>query len=551
MILNRVMGQTENRVTRVFGRGTPVLVTAVLFGLAWASIAPLTTRGAMSSSDSIGYVEIARNFREGHGLVLSRYEIGGVPEYRALTKWPPLYPLTIALWPTGATPIKSAAHASVFFLGLTAALVYALLRRRTGELWAALAALLVLMGTPSQAVFAFAWSETLALPLIMLVLFAADRCLDAAAHDDGTPALGALVVLTLAATALVYTRYIGIAFGALIPLLWLRSADRRRSWRAYLGVFLVYGLATVMLLGRNYARTGYLGGVGWRGRSTMTLSEVFADVVESFLTIVPNSAIAWCGAIGVALIVWIALASRDGSADTALPGSRAHDVKPLACLAVVACVSYLLALVALRLRVDFDPIDLRLIVPAFPPAVIILILSATIAQSRGVRSPVGAGVLILCLTLCFAVASRGVSANAAARAHVVSHGTPVVPKRGKLIIGSYTRPVEAILPSRLLAELAELEDPLIVTNRPAKVAFWSGFRTKRLPQKGGDAAIRAINSLEGATHLVLLDYFPRQALQRYFAEGSSLDRDSLTYEFHPGWPHTVVVHLPLPVLLAG
>lgn len=113
------------------------------------------------TTDSIAYIEVARNIQNGEGIVDREGEL--------VTHWPPLYPLVLAGMAkvTGLEVVKSGRYPHLLLLGSFMLLFNLALFRWEPEWWTVLLINLVLLVSLPLGVFFMFWSEGLFLMLLM------------------------------------------------------------------------------------------------------------------------------------------------------------------------------------------------------------------------------------------------------------------------------------------------------------------------------------------------------------------------------------------------
>lgn len=208
-----------------------------------------TVYGIGIRSDSVAYIWSARNLAEGIGL--GRLDGGG--NFKAMTHWPPLYPVVLAAFPLfGMEVIEGARWLAAVLGGLNVALVGWILARITRSPWFAASGALVVLFSPAMAETNLqAMTEPLYISLSLLALL----FLDAALRRGGRRWLLAAAVFTALA---LLTRYVGLALalaGALGILIYGRHSPGRRG--RDLAIFLAVSVLPAGLWAlRNLALSG-------------------------------------------------------------------------------------------------------------------------------------------------------------------------------------------------------------------------------------------------------------------------------------------------------
>jgi hypothetical protein len=318
-----------------------------------------TPLGPAVSFDSFAYLHVAQNVLNGHGLSLWTRD-----GYRAMTHWPPLYPLILALLGRLGLDLLTAARilqAALFAanLGLAAAIV----KRANGSTGAALAGCLALLASADMlTIHTAAWSE----PLFLLLAVGG---LWALADSPGQPQL---IVLASALVSLAtLTRYSGISLiitGALL-LLW---SCRIRDAAIFV---LLSSLPIALWLWRNLHAAGATADrhLAWH---PLWLGQVrFAGSTAAFW-IAPKGAPAI--ARGLILAAFAALMLAVGkiasASSTAAPPLRG----PIQRILLLFILTYLAFVAVSRTFIDAAiPMDARILSPVLFTGVSLLAISAT------------------------------------------------------------------------------------------------------------------------------------------------------------------------------
>ena len=374
-----------------------LLAGAAILGAAliWIS----TPGGVGTSPDSWNYFAAARNLLAGEGF--TRYT--GDP----FVLWPPLFPTLIAALIGLADLAGRDLHlldalrvANALTVAATVIAAGLLLRRfLRSALVVALATLAVALGYPLVYVAAFAWSEPLFILLGLLALIALDGHLAA----PRTRTLLAAATLAGLTSVQRYTAATLIVTGALaLVVLALRAPLRRRLRDA--AIFAgVAALPLALWLAHNQARAGTL--TGERAPSTRTLHANVRAVYDLTVTwLTPQqfgnghqaAGLIVGGALALGLALLIARERR--GALRRLAGLRALPLILFAAL-------YAAFVVVSAARVQFDPIDERLLAPLYVPVIglAFAVLDRLVGwlQARGGRVPAYALVALAALWLLY------------------------------------------------------------------------------------------------------------------------------------------------------
>jgi len=220
--------------------------------------------GAGVSSDSVAYLAVAQNLRDGNGL----YDHSGSP----LLSWPPLYPLVLAglNLSTGLDVFIVGWYLNIFLLGLNLFLSGVIFQRVFSEkpLYASLASVFVFLSLSALRFHATIGSDALYLTLTLVFLIVIDAYIKQRSYRAffGVVLLSALAPLQ---------RYVGLALAVTAMLVIL--IEHRRTFRLMMrdGVVLgLFSLAPIFwwLIVRNVMTYGSLWG---------TLDNQIIDVAQN------------------------------------------------------------------------------------------------------------------------------------------------------------------------------------------------------------------------------------------------------------------------------
>ncbi len=221
--------------------------------------------GPLLSSDSVVYIDVARNLLEGKGFAR---DLGGF-----YTTWAPLYPALLAAAGFGVfDPRDVAGPLNAVIFGLTVFAVGQYLRRRleSGFLvwWACLA---LIFSLPLVWLASWVLSGTLFILLATLALIQADRFLG---EGKTSSLVWAAVFCALAWQA----RYIGVAVPVMVGLLLLfqQGASLPEKARRVVGFSLIVAVPMGLWLLRNYLLIGEL--TGNQRPIDYSLAEILKDI---------------------------------------------------------------------------------------------------------------------------------------------------------------------------------------------------------------------------------------------------------------------------------
>ncbi|MXX75020.1 MAG: hypothetical protein F4Y77_06405 [Holophagales bacterium] len=416
------------------------------------------------TADSMNYVDVARRVAAGDGLVQPTggfnqpfYLSGDLDLPSAFTAQPPGYPLAIAFVsrfgieaPDAALVVSALSYAAVLFL------VYLLGRRIGGSLAGAIAVGAAFLFVPLTHLGRAALSECLAVAVVLVFFLLLDRHLedtphrrDRAAWRGLLPPLG-LGLLAGAAFSVRYSLWplplIGVAALWLDPAGRSRGAERLYSFAA----FAAGGLGPVAaVLVRNLYVEGHL--LPPAMPSVTTLPESLSHATTAVLGGWRSTELGnWPDAALLAVVLGLlgafaARRARDPGRSRYPAGSR---LPPLICLWAVL---YVAAVVWRSTQANFDPIGVRLALPATVP-VIPMVGALVAAALPGARryAWLPPAILVVCVGAAFVREAtlwstghdaRAVEFRSERQQWLRDHSAP-----GDLVIGGGTMDVPFLVP---------------------------------------------------------------------------------------------------------
>ncbi|NPV77400.1 MAG: phospholipid carrier-dependent glycosyltransferase [Anaerolineae bacterium] len=241
--------RAARRYLRVRWASFAILLALMAVYAASLLLSATSVYGIGIRSDSVAYIWSARNLAEGIGL--GRMDGGG--NFKAMTHWPPLYPVVLAAFPLfGMDVIEGARWLGAILGGLNVALVGWMLARITRSPWFAAGGALIVLFSPAMAETNLqAMTEPLYISLSLLALLFLDTAL---LRGRRRWLLAAAVFTALA----LLTRYVGLSLvlaGALGILIYERQTLGRRG--RDLAIFLAIAVLPAGLWAlRNLALSG-------------------------------------------------------------------------------------------------------------------------------------------------------------------------------------------------------------------------------------------------------------------------------------------------------
>jgi len=350
---------------------TVISILGVLF------IAAVTSRfGPGISHDSVAYIYASRSFLDGNGLRYFGYEAPYV-------QWPPLLPVILALFESLGLDVFTASRLlnticfslTIFFTGLW------LNRYIKFKPLVVAGVLAALLSMPLIYVSKYAWSEPLFILFTTLFLFVSGLFME---KEDNHGFILAAVFAALACL----TRYTGIVLIAtgVVAVFIKRKGIVKKTLDSIL-FSLISSLPLSLWLVRNYIISSTLAGIRTGSNYTFfrNLNLAFNVLISWFLPaeqlkrtqgidilsalkLLTIAVLLFCF-IGF-IVVFIAK-MPSGKAKERVEEAfvkKAHLVTP-----IVFFAGYTLYLVVMSSRIAFDPIDNRLMSPAFIPLLLVML----------------------------------------------------------------------------------------------------------------------------------------------------------------------------------
>lgn len=486
---------------------TPIAILSAVMGCVAAGVASLAGDPRLAiTPDSVAYLNAADNLRRGLGLVLTITPLSSPATVIPFATWPPLYPLLIsAACGLTSDTVTAARIVQIVSVGLLALPVGWLTYRMAGARFVLPVLVFCAILRPLLITSSFVWSES----TFIFLSYTAIATLVEGMRDDrfqGRIRLSLLAGAGLLAGLAMLTRYIGaavIAAGvAVIVMHAEEESSGRRAIRRLVAFTLPAVFPNILWIARTHAATGYFFGEN-RGEAVLEPQSVVLSTLRTFWTdaVVPPTAaadparmiLAVIGLVSFGLLVAAAI-RRFGPEMFEASIARRAAVSAVAAFAIL----YPIAVVALSLRVPYDPINTRILAPIYPGLLALgaFLIRPTFGQEAAQQRDrfrhvvMAAGIVLLLL-------------QGAATVRYV---------RGPLEDRSLTHPYwRSVLfgESRwasdpAIAGLADFAPPgtLILSNIADAVAIWTGYPTKSLPPRGNSAFVGAITRHHGAIVLV-------------------------------------------------
>lgn len=526
--MNVLSADADRASPRWDTRFAPWIQLAAALIVAFALVLFLTPHGAAVSPDSIFYLDIASHIHQGAGVKSIDYALAHAGENRAVpnTTWPPLYPALLALSPV-PPGVASAAVLSAVLLAITLFCVQRTLSRFLAWPFAMLAGLPVAVLVPMLTIHTFAWSEQLFIAILAALLWAVQVYL------TGGPTLQLrrrlLVAIALLLVLAFYTRYVGVLFFALLPVLYLLDRRPRHLLPIYLGCGLFCAATALALLFYNAQVGGEVMGTA-RAAAHSGLVEQLRSLVSAlvpcFLVPGASGSIALCALFAMAAAFYLLSGRRT-------PVQQRDAVSMTALLAFGGALYYLVGIVLLRSFVAFDDIDVRLISVAVPSAWIggvALIAAFEQRLVRAIPAVVAAGAIAALLV-------SGYFTAASVREQWRTQGTPWFRLNASNAYNNYNVPPMANQNRKFLAPHTD-SGSVLVTDLPQVLRYTTGLAAFALPTEFSAAEMAKLAGFPARSY-ILLDSGQRSAIEAALQQrGARAPEVTVAGD-------TVLLHLPL------
>jgi hypothetical protein len=384
----------------------PILFPGILLAgvLGFALVLEATRHGADLTSDSIVYIDAAKNLLAGRGL--SR--LSGVEGIKPITHFPPLLPLVLAgLERLGIEALEAGRLLNAAAFGVTVAIAGAFVSSTSRNPWIpVLAALMVAVSPVLLELCSWIMTE----PLYLMFGLGGLLCL--VAFGRSRRKLWLILSAGFIASAAL-TRYAGVSLivaGSVALLLDLRRESRRAALRKTLPLFLILCLAPVLVWSlRNLVLTGGVANrsLSWHPVTVSHIKRLLAVVWEWFLPFqfdylalyVTMAAVL----VGVGLVLRVLCARGVKTAATSLMSMLWLSPSGLLILYVLAYSGLLAATLLL-----FDattPVDQRILSPI---CLSLIVLGALAVESPSSSSAQGSRGMLIAALCGLAITSYGI-----------------------------------------------------------------------------------------------------------------------------------------------
>lgn len=449
----------------------------------------LTPFGAAVSPDSIMYLDIAAHIHNGLGVTSTDYALAHAGENLAVpnTTWPPLYPALLALGPT-QPGVVAAATWSAILLAATLFFTQRILSRFLSWPLALLATLPLAIAVPMLTIHTYAWSEQLFIAILVGLLLALQRHL-----ADASRSTIALVALLLVLAF--YTRYIGLLFFPLLPLLYLLGGRPRRLLPALLVACIASALAVAALLVYNLYVSGSLTGTARQVANSPVIEQVrsFVSALLPMFWFPGRLMLVGMFAVGAAALAFYVLSAQRVLED-ALEKRRGEALR----FAFGLAAYYVLCVIVLRSAVAFDDIDVRLLGVVVP----YLWIGCVALIAGFAPKPLRIAPALLAAMVVAALAANGYFVLFATHASWKTNGTPWLRANLGVAYNNYNLPPAANQNRKFMAERTDA-DSILVTDQPQVFQYTTGLKTFALPTEFSAIEIEKLRGFPARSYMVL------------------------------------------------
>ena len=474
---------------------TIFLYIFIIVVTSWLVVSRLTPYGSATMPDSLAYLDIANNIKNGEGFLTSDFSLdnAGTHSFTENRSWPPLYPCLLSIFINNASDISSVSLVSKFLLGVCIVFVFLIIYPVNGSA-AFISSLLLCFTVPVITVYTYAWSETLFLPIFIVLVWASIEYLDIHRRSLIYRITISSILLTMM-ILLVYTRYIGLFFVVLFPVVYFFSNKDTFDRLFFAAGSFVYTAAVCYLLYGNYIISGSISGMV-RQPSDKTIIENLVDVYHAVITIFPTSTLSLILAL-IAAVSVVFIIKKSGIYKIS-PINKKLRRRVYILIAVIAV--YLLSIISLRSYSRFDILDVRLLAPAFVAIYMLMtILPLFFDINNGTRITFS----IVIFAFITSVSINGYTQWTTTANNWKEAETPKLRLNDKLIYNNFTRSPETR--SRNIKMFSGLvkDGGFIVVNAPLVCKFITGVKCVRKPDNITPEIITKINSLPGGSLLFL------------------------------------------------
>ena len=142
---------------------------SIILVTSWIVVSSLTPYGSATSPDSLAYMDIANNIKNGKGFLETDFSLdnAGAHTFKAIRYWPPLYAGLLSVFINNASDVATISIISRILLGIGIVFIFLITYEVIGPI-ALIPTLLLCFTVPIITIYTYAWSETLFLPVFIL-----------------------------------------------------------------------------------------------------------------------------------------------------------------------------------------------------------------------------------------------------------------------------------------------------------------------------------------------------------------------------------------------
>lgn len=479
--------------------GKPLIIkllsTVVLLLLSFSVVSVLTPYGAATSPDSLSYLDIAANLRNGEGWVTTGFsaENQGRHMFREQRSWPPLYPVVLAALVSDYKDVLAAANVSIILLFIGLLLVFKIISSQTEWYVALILSGLLAISIPIMTIYTYVWSETLFVPLLVLAAWLSIKYseLEVGATGKKTFFLSFLLVTLI---LLAYTRYVGIVFISLLPVTYFISKRKKSDLMFFGAAGGIYALIVGYLLVGNFLATGSFSGSA-RLPSNKSLVENIIDMFSAVRAVFPSSLFL----ILLALLGAIVLVAINRRLSRSRTKTVSANLTATVILLMLITTLYVSAIVLLRSYSRFDQIDVRLLSPAFPAFFMLLVIFPLLFE---VRSKIGTLCRFLAYFLIIALSVHGYGQILTSLESWRRDRGPSLPMNHGITYNNFTiHPRANLIKAQI--ETMVTGDGVLVVDRPLIYRFLTGVNSVQKSNNIDWKTVQEINKLPPGSLLII------------------------------------------------
>jgi len=492
----------------------PLLIIVIL---SFALVYVLTPYGSATTPDSLSYLDIAANFKNGKGIVETDFSLKNFPHKGFIEKrdWPPLYPILISISTDKAPNTTTVSYLSAVLLSITILFTYLILRSFLNRPIALISSLALGISVPIISIYTYVWSETLFIPLLAIASWSSIQYIRYDFQSDNRKYIYAAALL-ISLIALAFARYIGIIYFLLLPFTYIIGRRKNKDLLWLVVASVVYGVCVGYLLLNNLIVKGSITGMD-RPVSDKTVIQNIGDLYAAIHTLLPGSTMVVMIIFFISSIIsvyYIRFAQKNNK--KIVP----ENFTGIVILTFVFLV-YVASLVTLRTITFFEDLNVRLFAPIFPTLWMILIILLSTLRDKKIRN------ILICTPVLFLVVAFLVAGWIQLFNTMVNWrelGDPKIPATEEINYRNFTA-------NHLNNEIRKMLLPIVsdktvlITSRPMELRFITGMTCVQLPSKINIEKINAINRLPARSIMLLTNKKQINQLNAFLGSGNILSCD--------------------------